>query len=395
MIVQDKERRELLTQNQVLKRKRNVFSKQIGITRKRGGDSSSILEEMKILSRDITDSDEKSKKIEYQLYSQLQNVPNMMHDSVPTGEDFSSNVEIRRWGNIPKFSFEPRDHVTLSENNNLVDTKRAGKVAGSRFYFLKRELVRLNYALISFALDFISSKDYNLIQPPYLMNRNSTSGGVILSDFEDVIYKIDDEDLYLIATSEHALAAMHQSEIFSLDDIPKRYAGVSPCFRKEAGAHGRDTKGIFRVHQFEKVEQFVYSRPEDSWEEFEIMLGHVEEFYQALEIPYRIMLLSSGDMGKVAAKTYDLEAWFPAQMNYKEIVSCSNCTDYQSRRLGIKFRYKPHEESHLLHTLNSPLVATERTLIAILENYQQEDGSIRVPKVLQPYANGLEVIGPE
>ena len=226
------------------------------------------------------------------------------------------------------------------------------------------------------------------------MNRKPMSGAVILSDFEEVIYKIEDQDLYLIGTSEHPLAAMHANEIFSTDELPLRYVSISPCFRKEAGSHGRDTKGIFRVHQFEKVEVFSITKPDESWDEHEKILSDVKEFYKELEIPYRIMLLSSGDMGKVAAKTYDIESWLPGQDNYREIVSCSNCTDYQARRLGIKFRHKPHEESLLVHTLNSTVTATERTLIAIIENYQNENGTITIPKVLQPYMNNKKEITP-
>jgi len=252
--------------------------------------------------------------------------------------------------------------------------------------------VKLNYALISFALKFMSMKGYGMIQPPYLMNRKSMSGAVILSDFEEVIYKIEEQDLYLIGTSEHAAAAMHAGEIFSIDELPLRYVSISPCFRKEAGSHGRDTKGIFRVHQFEKVEIFSITDPEESWNEHEKILTDVKEFYEKLEIPHRIMLLSSGDMGKVAAKTYDIEAWLPGQSNYREIVSCSNCTDYQSRRLGIKFRYKQHEDSMLVHTLNSTVTATERTLIAIIENFQNEDGSITIPKILRPYMDNQNEI---
>ena len=273
-----------------------------------------------------------------------------------------------------------------------MDLERASKISGSRFYFLKNSLVRMNYALIAFALDYISKKGYAMLQPPYLMNRKPMSGAVILSDFEEVIYKIEDQDLYLIGTSEHALAAMHSEEIFSKEDLPRKYVSVSPCFRKEAGSHGRDTKGIFRVHQFEKVEIFSITDPKSSWTQHEEILEDVKQFYKELEIPYRVMLLSSGDMSKVASKTFDIEAWLPGQNNYRELVSCSNCTDFQSRRLGIKYRNKPHEESILTHTLNSTLTATERTLIAILENFQNEDGSITIPRALRTYMNNQKEI---
>jgi seryl-tRNA synthetase len=218
-----------------------------------------------------------------------------------------------------------------------------------------------------------------------MLKREAIEGTIIISDFEDVIYKIEGEDLYLIGTAEHAIAAMHMDEVLDGLLLPLRYGGISPCFRKEAGAHGRDTKGIFRVHQFEKVEQFVFCKPEDSWREHEMLIRNAEEFFQSLEIPYRVVLLCSGDLGKTSAKTYDLEAWFPAQNTYREVVSCSNCLDYQARRLRIKYRDKPNEESRFVHTLNSTLVATERALIAIMENHQNEDSSINIPKVLRPY----------
>ncbi|MEE8187202.1 MAG: serine--tRNA ligase [Nitrososphaerales archaeon] len=388
----DTERRSILTRNQKLKTRKNKASQKIANSRKNGDDISPVLEEMRRVSQEIFEGNEKARRVEEELYSEFRNVPNLVHPSVPIGVDSSSNVELFRSVTSDVISGR-KDHISLAENLNLIDLKRAAKVAGSRFYYLRSELVRLNYALILVALDFISTKGYTPIQPPYLLNKEATSGAVILSDFEDMIYKIEGEDLYLIATSEHPLVAMHLNEIFGRAELPKRYAGVSPCFRKEAGAHGRDTKGIFRVHQFEKVELFVFSSPEDSWREHEQMLEHVKEFYQILEIPFRVMLLSSGDMGKVASKTYDIEAWLPGQQEFRELVSCSNCTDYQSRNLGIKFRNKPHEDSHFVHTLNSTLVATERTLVAIMENNQLDDGSIAVPKALQKYAGGLETIG--
>jgi seryl-tRNA synthetase len=234
-------------------------------------------------------------------------------------------------------------------------------------------------------MDFLSQKNYTLVQPPYLINRDSMEGAIIAEDFENVIYKVENEDLYLIGTSEHAVAAMHSDEILDGADLPLRYAGVSPCFRKEAGAHGKDQKGIFRVHQFEKIEQFVFSRPEDSWKEHEQMLSIAEEFYQNLGIPYKVMLLSSGDMGKISAKTYDIEAWMGGQSAYREIVSCSNCLDFQARRLKIRFRDKTNEQTQYLHTLNSTLVATTRTMVSIIENFQTKDGHITIPQVLQKY----------
>jgi seryl-tRNA synthetase len=309
----------------------------------------------------------------------------MIHDSVPKGPDESFNKQVRTWGDVPKFDFEVKDHIDLGLGLDIVDLERASKTAGARFYYLKGGLVKLGQALTAFALDFVSKRDYNLIQPPYMINRQSMEGAVIADDFEEVIYKVQDEDLFLIGTSEHAIASMHYDEILEGGKIPLRYASISPCFRKEAGAHGKDQKGIFRVHQFEKIEQFIFCRPEESWDEHEKMIKNTEEFYQELEIPYRLMLLSSGDMGKVSAKTYDIEAWMAGQNAYREIVSCSNCLDYQSRRLKIRFREKSNEDTKYIHTLNSTLVAIERTMVAILENNQTKDGHVEVPKVLQKY----------
>ncbi|MGI0002638.1 MAG: serine--tRNA ligase, partial [Nitrosopumilaceae archaeon] len=276
-------------------------------------------------------------------------------------------------------------HIDISQNLDLIDLERAAKVAGARFYYLKNDLVKLNQALIHYAVDFLSEKNYTPIQTPYMINRSSMQGAIIADDFEDVIYKIEGDDLYLIGTSEHAVASMRSDEILEGKSLPMRYAGVSPCFRKEAGAHGRDQKGIFRVHQFEKVEQFIFSRPEESWKEHERMLSVVEEFYQKLEIPYRIVVLSSGDLGKISAKTYDLEAWMAGQNSYREIVSCSNCLDFQARRLKIRFRDRTNDQPQYIHTLNSTLVATSRTLVSILENFQTKDGHVIVPKILQKY----------
>ena len=392
LLTVDKKRRELITELESYKMKRNRVSQEISTKKSQGGDISEILTEMKNISTKIEKLQDTVKVSQDDYNNRLESIPNLIHDSVPIGKDEKANKEVENWQPETGLNKNSRDHIELSEKNNLVDLERASKISGSRFYFLKNSLVRMNYALIAFALDYISKKGYAMLQPPYLMNRKPMSGAVILSDFEEVIYKIEDQDLYLIGTSEHALAAMHLEEIFSKEDLPRKYVSVSPCFRKEAGSHGRDTKGIFRVHQFEKVEIFSITDPKSSWTQHEEILEDVKQFYKELEIPYRVMLLSSGDMGKVASKTFDIEAWLPGQNNYRELVSCSNCTDFQSRRLGIKYRNKPHEESVLTHTLNSTLTATERTLVAILENFQNEDGSITIPKVLRTYMNNQKEI---
>ncbi len=385
LIDSEQKRRDDIIKTDELRKKKNQVGQEISQKKKAGEDTSNILKEMKKVSEMLAQLEQRQIENE-QKYRQLAfTIPNIIDKSVPIGKDESANAEVRKWGNIPKFDFSIKDHIDISESLDLVDLQRAAKVAGARFYYLKNGLVKLNQALIHFALDFLSGKNYSLVQPPYMIKKESMEGAVIADDFEDVIYKIQDEDLYMIGTSEHAMAAMHSREILEGKNMPLRYAGVSPCFRKEAGAHGRDQKGIFRVHQFEKIEQFVFSRPEDSWKEHERMLQIAEEFYQKLDIPYRVMLLSSGDMGKISAKTYDIEAWMAGQNAYREIVSCSNCLEYQARRLKIRFRDKTNEQTQYVHTLNSTLVATSRVLVSIMENFQTKDGHIKIPKVLQKY----------
>jgi len=378
-------RKEMMKQSDELKQKRNQMSVKISNEKKAGNDAAELLQEMSQISKSLDDMENQRNIIESDYHKLSFSIPNIIHDSVPKGIDESFNKQIRTWGNIPKFDFDVKDHIDLGLGLDIIDLERASKTAGARFYYLKGGLVKLGQALTAFALDFISTKNYNLIQPPYMINRQSMEGAVIADDFEEVIYKVADEDLFLIGTSEHAIASMHYDEILEGSNIPLRYASISPCFRKEAGAHGKDQKGIFRVHQFEKIEQFIFCRPEESWNEHEKMIKNTEEFYQKLEIPYKLMLLSSGDMGKVSAKTYDIEAWMAGQNAYREIVSCSNCLDYQSRRLKIRFREKSNEDTKYIHTLNSTLIAIERTMVAILENNQTKDGQVEVPKVLQKY----------
>ena len=386
----DRRRRELIVETQELRQKKNMLSEAIAGKKKAKQDTSSELKQMKEISSRLGKVEERMTNVEEQFRHQIMLLPNMLHESVPVGKDEKSNVIVRLSGTPYRFDFKPKDHVDIATALDLIDIERAVKISGARFYFLKNELVKMNQALVQFALDFLSERGYSLVQPPYLIRKEPMSGAVILGDFQDVIYKIEGEDLYMIGTSEHAIASMHMNEILEGKKLPIKYAGFSSCFRKEAGAHGKDMKGIFRVHQFEKVEQFVYCRPEDSWKEHERMLVLAEEFFAKLGIPYRVMLLSSGDTGKISAKTYDIEAWMAGQNAYREIVSCSNCLDYQARRLGVRFRDRTNEETRLAHTLNSTLVATERTLVAILENYQTANGTVHVPEVLQKYMSGIK-----
>lgn len=388
LIYLDQKRRELISEINSLRHLRNKLSLEINRMKKEGRDVRAKIEQAKKIPDKIKEKKGELEKIEKEIRGILYRLPNILHESVPIGKDESDNVVIKTWGKLPKFDFEPKDHIDLGLNLDLIEIERAAKSSGSRFYYLKKDLVKLNYALIQFALEMMEKKGFILFQPPYMVRRKVIESATDLGDFEDVIYKIEGEDLYLIPTSEHALLALHMDEILEENELPLRYCGVSPCFRKEAGTHGRDTKGIFRVHQFEKVEQFIFCKPEDSWSEHEFLLKNAEEIFQRLEIPYRVVNVCTGDIGTVAAKKYDIEAWLPGQGKYREVVSCSNCTDYQARRANIRYRGKPNEPTKFVHTLNSTLIATERALIAIMENYQQKDGSIKIPRVLVKYMNG-------
>ena len=386
LIGADAARVEAIGRAEALKRRRNEVAAAISRAKKAGGgEAGALIGQMREVSADIDRAGAEERAAESEYERLARSMPNVLHESVPVGPDDSANAEVRRWGE-PRGGgggAPARDHVDLSVSRGLVDLERAARAAGARFYYLRGDLVRLNHALISHALDMLASRGYEPVQPPYMLNRRSMDGAVIADDFEDVIYKIDGDDLYLIGTSEHAIAAMHAGEILEGGSLPLRYAGTSPCFRKEAGAHGRDQKGIFRVHQFDKVEQFAFARPEESWAEHERMLSVAEEYYRSLGLPHRVVLLSSGDMGKVSAKTYDIEAWMASQGAYREVVSCSNCLDYQARRLGVRYRDSPDVPTELVHTLNSTVVATTRTMVAIIENFQTGDGRIEVPRALR------------
>lgn len=392
----DKRRRELIIQLQELKHEKNILANSIARKKKETDTTTSANDEiskMKDISNRITEleleQDQVLKKYRYLMMS----IPNLLHESVPVGSTEKENVVIKERGNkTAKLAIAPKDHIDIATSFDLIDLERAAKISGARFYFLKNDLVKMNLALIQFGLDYLSNSGYTLVQPPYMIRKDAMEGAVILGDFEQVIYKVEGEDLYMIGTSEHAMVSMHMDEILDSPRLPLRYACVSPCFRKEAGAHGRDMKGIFRVHQFEKVEQVVFSRPEDSWKEHERMLELTERIYENLGLPFRTVLLCSGDLGKISAKTYDIEAWFPGQSNYREIVSCSNCIDYQARRLRIRYRDNVNDETKLVHTLNSTLIATERTMVSIIENYQTDDGTVQIPDVLQKYMGDTKAI---
>ncbi|HSA73414.1 MAG TPA: serine--tRNA ligase [Nitrososphaeraceae archaeon] len=387
----DRKRRELIIETQNFRHQKNTLAQSIANKKKNQESVDRELDEMKKVGEQTVSLENKMDNVEKRYSDLIYSIPNLLQESVPIGDSEKDNIVIRTYNDFTKSKVKS-DHVNLANSLGLIDLERAAKISGARFYFLKNELVLMNQALTNYALDFLVENGYQLFQPPYMLKNDAIKGSIILDDFEDVIYKIENEDLYMIGTSEHAMASMHMDEILDSKDLPLRYGSISPCFRKEAGAHGKDMKGIFRVHQFEKVEQFVVTDSANSTAEHERMLSITERFYQNLEIPFRIILLSSADTGKVSSKTYDIEAWMPGQDKYREIASCSNCIDFQARRLMIRHRRKVNEETHLVHTLNSTLVATERTMVAILENYQTTNQSVIVPAVLRKYMGGMKEI---
>lgn len=393
LLAKDARHRELIGQNNELRRRRNSISYDINRAKKAGEDASAFIAEAASLPQKIKENEAEMDELSAAIRHYLMRLPNILHESVPQGCDDSANVEIRKVGTPRTFDFELINHGQLAAERGWADFERATKTSGAGFYFLKGNLVLLDLALQRFTLDLLMEKGFTPITPPYMINRKSYEEVTDLDDFEKVMYKIDGDDAYLIATSEHPIAAMYQDEIFEEKDLPIRLAGMSPCFRREIGSHGLDTKGLFRVHQFHKIEQFVYCKPEDSWEIHEELRENAEEVFKKLGIPYRLVNICTGDIGTVAAKKYDIEAWMPRENAYREVVSCSNCTAYQATRLNIKVRdSKDFESKQYVHTLNSTAIATSRAMRAIMENYQQEDGSVQIPPVLVPYMNGQEYL---
>ncbi len=373
-----------------LKAQKNKESKAIAEVKKTGGDIQSQLEKVKKISEEITDKDNKLKELESNRDELLIKIPNLLDEEVPKGEDDEENKPLRFHLEKPTFNFKVRDHKELCEMNNWYEMEQAAKVSGSRFYYLKGELLMLQIALYSYTLNKLSDKGYTPVETPPMLRRDSVGRSVSLDDFEEVIYKIEGEDLYLIATSEPALAALHQEHTFTHKDLPVKYAGLSPCFRKEAGVT-KDSKGIFRVHNFNKVEQFVFCKPDESDKLHKEITENAEEIFRELEIHFRVVDICSGDIGSFAARKFDIEAWLPGQENYREMVSASNYRDYGARRLNARFQNEKGE-LEFVHTLNSTAIALVRCLIAIIETHQTEDGNVRLPKVLKPYFNGREFL---
>ncbi len=388
----DREWRDAQKELDGLRHRRNLITDEIRELKAAQKDAGRKIKEASELPAKIKALEERVGRLDRDLREAMLRLPNLLHETVPTGTRDADNQEVRRWGEPKVPDFELKPHGELTEALGLADFERARKVAGAGFVYLLGDLARLDQALLRFGLDFLVKRGFTAVFPPLALRRSAYEGMVDLSAFEDVMYKVEGEDLYLIATSEHPLGAMFMDEIVDDAKLPLKFAGVSTNFRKEIGAHGVDTKGLFRMHQFNKVEQFVFCRPEDSWRLHEELQENAEAFYRALGLPYRVVILCSGDTGKVAAKTYDLEAWFPRQRAYREVGSNSNCTDYQARRLNIRAG-KAGGEKVLVHTLNNTLVATSRAMVAILENFQRKDGSVAIPKVLRPYMGAVEVLG--
>jgi len=374
-----------------LRHKRNEISLKINGLVKQKKDTSQFIKQAKALPNKIKQLEEKEIQLKEKIDFYLMRLPNIMHPSVPVGKDASENKQIRTFGQKPKFNFELKPHGELIEQLKIADFNKAAEVSGQGFNYIKGELALLDQALMQFAIQFLVKRGYILIEPPLMIRKKPYTGVTDLEFFEDQLYKIEGEDLYLIATSEHSMAALYMNEILEENDLPIKVCGISPCFRKEIGSHGIDTRGFFRMHQFYKIEQFIFCHPKDSWKFHEELQKNSEDMYKQLKIPFRTVNVCTGDLGSIAAKKYDLEAWFPRQNKYGEVGSNSNCTDYQARRLKIKFKDKDGEVKYL-HTLNNTGIATSRALVAILENYQQKDGSIRIPTVLQKYMNNIKVI---
>jgi seryl-tRNA synthetase len=381
----DEEWRGLKTETQKLQEERNRTSLEISELKKRkSGQADALIGAMAEIKKGIEANEKKMSEYEADISKLLMGLPNTLHESVPYGESGDDNVLVRTHGK-PSARPNAKGHEEIATRLGMLDIERAAKVAGARFYYLKGDLALLDLSLTRFAIDMLSNKGFVPVIPPFMMREEAYRGVTSLDDFEKVIYKSvsDEGTMKMISTSEHPMAAMYMNEVLDKKDLPIKLAGISPCFRVEAGTHGKDTKGIFRVHQFNKVEQFVFSRQEDSWRIFDELIGNSEEIFKALGIPYRIVNICTGDIGIVAAKKYDLEGYMPVQGKYRELVSCSNCTDWQSMRLDIK--YDEGGKRKYVHTLNSTAIAVERTIVAIIENYANDDGTITVPDALAGY----------
>ena len=390
LISYDIEWRRLLTETNNLRRKLNQITAEVANQKKQGKDADKQIAEAKKIPQQIKELEIQVSEYREKADHLLMKLPNILHETVPFGKDENDNVIEKLVGRPPIFDFTPKSHVELAQDLDLIDFERAAKVAGHGFYYLKGDLARLDYAIMIYTIDLLRNRGYILIEPPLMMHRKPYLGVTDLEFFGDQLYKIENDDLYLIATSEHPMAASYMDDVILQQDLPIKYVGVSPCFRKEVGTHGKYTKGLFRVHQFNKIEQFIFCHPDDSWNFHEELQKNSEDLYNGLGLHYRVVNVCTGDIGIIAAKKYDIEVWM-ADGTYRETGSNSNCTDYQARRLNIKYREKDGQSPiGFVHTLNNTALATSRTLIAILEQHQQKDGTVTIPEVLRPLIGGLE-----
>jgi seryl-tRNA synthetase len=391
----DERRRALLNQVEALKGERNKISADVAAIKRSGGDAEALMKDSADLGERIKKLDAETEAVKSELNDWMLRVPNLPHQSVPVGKDENDNLEVRRWGQQPKFDFVPKEHWEIGADLGGLDFERGGKLAGSRFYVSWRWAARMERALMNFFLDMQTREHgYTEILPPQIVNRKTMTGTGNLPKFEEDLFKLENWDYFLIPTAEVPLTNLHADEILEEKDLPLAYTAQTACFRSEAGSYGKDTRGLIRLHQFTKVEMVRIAHPDKSWDELELMVSHAENILQRLELPYRVIVLCTGDMGFSSAKTYDIEVWLPGQNKYREISSCSNCTDFQARRCNLRFRPANGGKPELMHSLNGSGLPVGRTLVGIIENYQQADGSIRVPKALQPYMDGLEIIKP-
>ncbi len=393
MLRRDAERRELIQRVEALQAERNETSKRIGQLKRAGEDASEIMARMRQVGDETKQLKSARKAIDEEIRARLLEIPNLPHESVPAGADESANRLERTWGDPRQFDFEVRDHVDLGEALGILDFARAAKISGARFSVQFGLGARLERALAAFMIDLHCEHGYTEALTPYLVTPATMQGTGQLPKFAEDAFYVEKDELYLIPTSEVPLVNLHGGETLEAADLPVRYCSYTPCFRREAGSYGRDTRGLIRMHQFNKVEIVWISDADSSWEALEAITADAERVLQGLELPYRVMTLSRGDMGFAAAKTFDLEVWLPSQETYREISSCSNCTDFQARRAAIRYRPEGGGKTRLAHTLNGSGVAVGRALVALLENHQRADGSVRIPDALRPYLNGLESIG--
>ena len=388
-------RRELILKFDELRHSQKEANLKIKNAKKSGDDPATIIAEMKNVSQEIKSVDSEQKEVEEKLLRMLMGLPNMLDDSVPVGKDESDNQVVRTVGDIPKYDFAPKDHLDIGEGLGILDTRTAAKISGARFALLIDAGAKLERALINFFLNVHTSRGYTEVLPPFLVNSDSMTGTGQLPKFAEDLFKIQDHDLWLIPTAEVPVTNIHRDHIFDEDELPVQYCAFTPCFRAEAGSYGKDTRGIIRQHQFNKVELVKFTHPDKSWEEHESLTADAENILQMLNLPYRVVNLCSGDVGFSAAKCYDLEVYLPSFGGYREISSCSNFLDFQARRAKIRYRSKNGKGNQLVHTLNGSGLAVGRTLVAILENYQQNDGSLIIPEVLRHFMGGLEIIEPK